>query len=104
MARRALSSRLLSLFAIPFLLSLTPAIPAQDTAQKTVAPAQVAAPAAKPAAKSKETTAATKARIEQQKALGLSLLVSLANDARNFSDQPLRARTLISDRRRSLGG
>ena len=94
MARRALSSRLPSLFAIPFLLSLTPTIPAQDTAKKTVAPAQVAAPAAKPAAKSKETTAATKARIEQQKALGISLLVSLANDARNYSDQKLRARTL----------
>ncbi len=94
MTRRDLFLRLPSLFAIPFLLLLTPATPAQDTAQKTVAPAQVAAPAAKPAAKSKETTAATKARIEQQKALGLSLLVALANDARNFSDQPLRARTL----------
>ena len=94
MTRRDLFLRLPSLFAIPFLLLLTPATPAQDTAQKTVAPAQVAAPAAKPAARSKETTAATKARIEQQKALGLSLLVALANDARNFSDQPLRARTL----------
>ncbi|MGH9929373.1 MAG: hypothetical protein ACREA9_09100, partial [Pyrinomonadaceae bacterium] len=94
MARRDLFFRLLFLLAIPFLLLRAPAIPAQDTAQKTVSPAQVAAPAAKPVAKSKETTAATKARIEQQKALGLSLLVSLANDARNFSDQPLRARTL----------
>ena len=93
MTRRDVFLRLPSLFAIPFLLSLTPAISAQDIGQKTVAPAQVAAPA-KPAAKSKEATAATKARIEQQKALGLSLLVSLANDARNFSDQPLRARTL----------
>lgn len=93
MARRDLFLHLPSLLAIPFLLLLAPAVPAQDTAQKTVSPAQVSAPA-KPAAKSKEATAATKARIEQQKALGLSLLVSLGNDARNFSDQPLRARTL----------
>ncbi len=94
MARRVLSSRLPSLFAIPFLLSQAPAIPAQDTAAKTVSQPQVAMPAAKPAAKSKETAAAAKARIAQQKALGVSLLVSLANNARNFSDQPLRARTL----------
>jgi len=63
--------------------------------EKTVAqPAapQPAAPAA--TAKPKRATAAEKAKIEQQKALGLSLLVSLANDARNFSDQKLRARTL----------
>src|SRR4029077_11522943 len=33
-------------------------------------------------------------RIEQKKALGVSLLVSLANDARNYQDQKLRARTL----------
>jgi hypothetical protein len=52
------------------------------------------APATKPAAKSKETTAAAKARIEQRKALGVSLLVSLANDARNYQDLKLRARTL----------
>lgn len=94
MARRSLSSRLPSLFAIPFLLSLTPAIPAQDTATKAVSQPQVATPAVKAAARNKGTTATEKARIEQQKALGVSLLVSLANDARNYQDQKLRARTL----------
>ncbi|MEP6569442.1 MAG: hypothetical protein ABJC10_06665 [Acidobacteriota bacterium] len=94
MARRHLSSSLPSLLVIPFLLWLASAIPAQDTVRKTVAQPQAAAPAAKPAAKSKETSAAAKARIEQQKALGISLLVSLANDARNYQDQRLRARTL----------
>ncbi|MEP6818261.1 MAG: hypothetical protein ABJA18_01930 [bacterium] len=94
MARRDLSSRLPSLFAIPFLLLLAPVVPAQDTAVKTAAQPQAAAPAAKPAPKNKGTSAAAKAKLDQQKALGLSLLVSLANDARNFSDQPLRARTL----------
>ncbi len=38
--------------------------------------------------------AAAKAKIDQQKALALSLLVSLSNEARSFSDQRLRARTL----------
>ncbi len=94
MAPRAFSSRLSSLLSIPFLLSLAPAISAQDAVQKTVAQPQVAAPLATPATKNKETSAAAKARIEQKKALGISLLVSLANDARNYQDQKLRARTL----------
>jgi hypothetical protein len=95
MAPRVLFSRLLSLLAIPFLLSLAPAISAQDTALKTVSQPPVAAvPMATPAAKNKETSATAKARIEQKKALGISLLVSLANDARNYQDQKLRARTL----------
>ena len=77
------------------LLTPSATICAQQKLEKTVAqPAapQPAAPAA--TAKPKRATAAEKAKIEQQKALGLSLLVSLANDARNFSDQKLRARTL----------
>ena len=95
MARRVSSSRLPSLLVFPFLLSLAPAISAQDTARKTVSQPRVAAvPMATPAAKNKETSAAAKARIEQKKALGISLLVSLANDARNYQDQKLRARTL----------
>ena len=95
MARRVSSSRLPSLLVFPFLLSLAPAISAQDTARKTVSQPQVAAvPMATPAAKRKETSAAAKARIEQKKALGISLLVSLANDARNYQDKKLRARTL----------
>src|SRR6185436_10963245 len=95
MTPRVLFPRLPSLLAIPFLLSPAPAISAQDTARKTVSQPQVAAaPLATPAVKNKETSASAKARIEQKKALGISLLVSLANDARNYQDQKLRARTL----------
>ena len=95
MTPRVLFSRLSSLLAIPVLVSLAAAISAQDTARKTVSQPQVAAaPLATPAAKTKETSAAAKARIEQKKALGVSLLVSLAKDARNYQDQKLRARTL----------
>ncbi len=68
---------------------------AQQSSEKTVAQPGTAPPAAQSAAaNAKRLSAAEKARIEQQKALGISLLVSLANDARNFSDQKLRARTL----------
>ena len=95
MTPRVLFSRLSSLLAIPVLFSLAAASSAQDAARKTVSQPQVAAaPLATPAAKTKETSAAAKARIEQKKALGVSLLVSLANDARNYQDQKLRARTL----------
>jgi hypothetical protein len=90
-----LFSRLPSLLVILSLFLLAPAITAQDTASKTIAQPEVAAgPVATPAAKNKETSAAAKARIEKKKALGVSLLVSLANDARNYQDQKLRARTL----------
>jgi hypothetical protein len=92
MTPRVLFSRLPSLLVIPFLFSLAPAIPAQDTARKTQP--QVAAPLATSGSTKKDTSAAAKARIEQKKALGVSLLVSLANDARNYQDQKLRARTL----------
>lgn len=94
MAPRALSSRLPSLLAALFLLSLMPAVKAQDTSEKTVSQPQTAAAPAKPAAKNKAPSAAAKAKIDQQKALALSLLVSLANDARSYPDQKLRARTL----------
>jgi len=95
MTPRVLFSRLPSLLALPFLFLLAPTTLAQDAASKTVAQPQVAAvPMASPAARNKETSAAAKARMEQKKALGVSLLVSLANDARNYQDQKLRARTL----------
>jgi len=81
-------------FSIAFLFSLATAIAAQETGQKIVSQPQVAAPLTLPAVKNKDTSAAAKARIEQKKALGISLLVSLANDARNYQDQKLRARTL----------
>jgi hypothetical protein len=68
---------------------------AQQTVDKSVSQTQAAQPAAPAvAAKAKRLSAAERAKVEQQKALGQSLLVSLANDARNFSDQKLRARTL----------
>jgi hypothetical protein len=88
------SFRLPPLLAFILLLSLIPAIEAQETSEKTVSQPATAAAPAKPTPKNKATFAAAKARIEQQKALALSLLVSLANDARNFPDQKLRARTL----------
>jgi hypothetical protein len=94
MPRRALCVRFFSALPVLFVFSLVPSIHAQETAAKTVSQPQTPAASAKPAAKSKANSAATRARIDQQKALALSLLVSLANEARNFSDQKLRARTL----------
>ncbi len=94
MGPRAWSTRLPSLLAALVLLSLMPAVKAQDTSEKTVSQPQPPAAPVKVTAKNKANSAATKARIDQQKALALSLLVSLANDARNFPDQKLRARTL----------
>src|SRR5438874_6953935 len=88
------ASRLLPLFTVLLLGSLLPAVDAQDNSQKPASPPLAVVTPAKPAAKNKADAAAAKARIEQQKALALSLLVSLANDARSFPDQKLRARTL----------
>ena len=92
MVHHTLPRRMFSILVVLFLSSLIPAIQAQETSTKTNP--QTAAGPAKPAAQSKAPSAADKARIDQQKALALSLLVSLANEARNFSDQKLRARTL----------
>ncbi|HVQ36461.1 MAG TPA: hypothetical protein VMS31_02955 [Pyrinomonadaceae bacterium] len=88
--RRSLSA-LLPL--LPLLLSLA-SIQAQETSEKTVTQSTPAAAPAKPAAKPKKLSAAAKAKAEQQRALALSLLVSLSNEARAFRDQKLRARTL----------
>ncbi len=88
---RAFASRLFLALIVPSLTALTPLTFAQE---KTNATPQANAAAAKTVTKNKETAAANKAKVEQQKALGLSLLVTLANDARNFSDPKLRARTL----------
>lgn len=85
---------------LPFLLgfvlvsSLVPVVHAQQTPQKTATPGKSVDNPSKPAIKVKSASAATKARIEQQRALALSLLVSLANEARSYPDQKLRARTL----------
>src|SRR5687768_6919637 len=85
-------SVLLSAFLL--LILVAPIIEAQETSERATAqPSPVASPA-KVAAKNKKASAAEKAKTEQQRALALSLLVSLSNDARNFRDQKLRARTL----------
>ncbi|MDQ6652688.1 MAG: hypothetical protein M3Y84_08075 [Acidobacteriota bacterium] len=80
--------------AFLLLFSLTPVIFAQETSEKTGSQAKAVDNPSKPAIKVKSNSAATKARVEQQRALALSLLVSLANEARSYPDQKLRARTL----------
>lgn len=82
------------LLAFLLLFLLSPAINAQETAEKVIASPPPSATTAAPATKPKPTSAAAKAKLEQQRSLALSLLVSLANDARSFRDQKLRARTL----------
>jgi hypothetical protein len=93
MAPRVSSSSFPFLFAILFVFSLTLGVTAQDNAEKTAAQVPVSTAPAKPV-KTKESAAAAKARMDQQKALALSLLVTLSNDARSYQDQKLRARTL----------
>ncbi|MBA2702967.1 MAG: hypothetical protein H0U60_03840 [Blastocatellia bacterium] len=80
--------------ALLLVLLLFPLINAQDTVEKVVAPPPTSTTARASVTKAKPTSAAAKAKIDQQKALGLTLLVSLANESRNFSDQTLCARTL----------
>lgn len=87
-------TRRFPLQALLLVLLLFPLINAQDTVEKVVAPPPTSTPARASVTKAKPTSAAAKLKIEQQKALGLTLLVSLANEARSFSDQTLRARTL----------
>jgi hypothetical protein len=97
MIARPLSFRLPFFFAVSFVLVTAPGVHAQQPAEKTSATPQAAAaptPSQPPPAKTKRPSAATKAKADQQKALALSLLVSLANDARSYPDQKLRARTM----------
>jgi len=93
MAPRAFSSRLSFLFAVPFLFLLAPASAAQDRAEKTASQTPATTAPVK-SGKVKESAATARDRVEQQKALALSLLVTLSNDARSYQDQKLRARTL----------
>lgn len=87
--------RSLSAIALALLLACSlPAIRAQQTSEKAVAPPASDTPLTKPAAKTKKESAASKAKAEEKRALALSLLVSLSNEARAFRDQKLRARTL----------
>jgi len=82
------------LFSALLLFAAAPAFNAQETSERTISrPAPVASPAKSPA-KARKLSAAEKAKVEQQRALALSLLISLSNDARSFRDQKLRARTL----------
>jgi hypothetical protein len=82
------------LFSFLLLIAVAPVFQAQETTQRTISQPTPPATTIKPAAKPKKLSAAEKAKAEQQKALALSLLISLSNDARSFRDQKLRARTL----------
>lgn len=79
-----------SVLSVSLVLSISSTIVAQEASPK---PAEQPSPA-KSAVKKKPNSAAARAKADEQKALALSLLVSLANDARSFPDQTLRARTL----------
>jgi hypothetical protein len=90
MANRAIRSLLFSILLFPLL----PALAAQETSNKATPQPKPAASPGKPATRNKTDSAAARARVDQQRALALSILVSLANDARSYPDQKLRARTL----------
>src|SRR5688572_20424572 len=80
-------------FCIGLIFTVLPTTAAQEVQPKPAAKPQ--APAAAPKSPTnKKLSAAAKAKADEQKALALSLLVSLATDARSFPDQTLRARTL----------
>ena len=72
--------------------SLTLIVAAQEAKPKLTAEPQTPAVAPKSTEK-KKNSAAAKLKKDEQKAMALSLLVSLATDARSFPDQTLRART-----------
>ncbi len=85
---------LAALVPVFLLLSSLPAIAGQETSEKAITQSAPAAAPTKPATKTKKLSAAARAKVEEQRALALSLLVSLSNEARAFRDQKLRARTL----------
>ena len=86
----AVSSRF-CIFAL--VISFAPCINAQTTSEKPATQPATTKPA-KSSSPGKATAAAAKAKADQERALALSLLITLANDARSFPDQKLRARTL----------
>lgn len=89
------SSAVSTLFVISLLLiAVPPALHAQEATESTITQPPPVASRAKSASKGKKLTAAARAKVEQQRALALSLLISLSNEARSFRDQKLRARTL----------
>ncbi|HEY5884818.1 MAG TPA: hypothetical protein VIT88_09040, partial [Pyrinomonadaceae bacterium] len=73
-------------------LSLAVTVAAQEAKPKVAAEPQASAVSSKSADKKRNSVAA-KVKADEQKAMALSLLVSLATDARSFPDQTLRART-----------
>jgi len=80
-------------FCIGLIFAVLPTTAAQEVQPKPAAKPQASSAAPKSPA-NKKLSAAAKARADEQKALALSLLVSLATDARSFPDPTLRARTL----------
>ena len=83
-----------SALSLSLILSLISTVAGQDSQPKPAAQPQASAAPPKSPIKKKSVSAAAKAKADEQKALALSLLVSLATDARSFPDQTLRARTL----------
>ena len=81
-----------SAFCLGLIFAFLATTAAQDVQPKPVPQPQT--PAAPKSTTNKKLSAAAKAKADEQKALALSLLVSLATDARSFPDQTLRARTL----------
>ena len=92
-ASRQFGTSLLTL-VVSMLVSGASFINAQQTSERTVSQPPTPAAAAKSSPKPKKLSDAAKAKAEQQRELALSLLVSLSNEAKNFRDQKLRARTL----------
>ena len=82
-----------SSFCIGLIFAFLTTTAAQEAQPKPAAQPQAPATAPKTTA-NKKLSPAAKAKADEQKALALSLLVSLATDARSFLDQTLRARTL----------
>lgn len=92
-AWRQLATFLLTI-AVSILVSGTPLIYAQQTSERTISQPAAPPPKVKQNSKSREISEEARAKAEQQRELALSLLVSLSNEAKNFRDQKLRARTL----------
>jgi hypothetical protein len=82
-------SRRLPLFAVPLFFCFLVVTYAQQTSERPAAP-----PAPAKTANARKPSAAERSRIAQQKAMALSILLTLANDAGSYPDQTLRARTL----------
>ncbi len=83
-----------SVLSVSLILSFGSTIAAQEGPSKPAAQPEAQSTVPRVPKAKKPGAAAAKAKADQDKALALSLLVSLANDARSFPDQTLRARTM----------